>query len=206
MCVFLAATFIANTTVAEKPILTVSRTGVQATGIKKGATVIWLAASVEPFNGTVRLWHTLEVTRDEDSDRAVSLDVEVTPFSVFVAVEAESGDSAAIMSDNSAPLPLEDRSLGNAWRRVATHLDFEQSDVHVLVVRPDGGAWSANVSQGSYEDDDGHHDGNLRVALRRMTPVYGTAPAPSSAQPKDLLVVIDDHTLATFIRQAKEKN
>lgn len=191
---------------ADKPVLTVAGTSVRATAIKKGATIIWVGASVEPFNGNVRLWHVVKTTRDEDGDRSVSIDHDVTPFSVFLAVEAESGDYAAIMADGSLPPVLEDRSLGGAWQRNAAYLDFEQSDVVVLLVRPDVGAWFANVSQGSYADGDGRHDGNLRVALRRMTPVYGSAPAPPLAESKDLLVAIDRHTLATFVRQAKEKN
>jgi hypothetical protein len=187
---------------AEQPVVTFTDSGATAANITRGGEVIWLVASVEPFNGTVRLSRSVEVTKDDDRNGEVSIESAEKPDSLWIAVDFASGDYAFARRDGSAAPQFSDRA--GSWMHGATDLDFLLSEAEVLMVRPHVGAWTVHASQGAYADADGRPDGNLRIHIEALDQLLGSAKAPRVANPNDLFVAVDTHALSLFVRRARD--
>ena len=190
-------------TASAAPTIRFTATGAIAEGLRPGGDAIWFVHSVTAFNGSPRLSKTVRVTTDDDRDGKVALDRSVTPSSVWVVVDFESGEYA-IASPAGAPPLSELRDRGNGWATGRSHVDFDISDVDVLVVRAGRGAWVMRSQQGGALDGDRRADGNLRVRLADMTRLHGSDPTPPVALPRDLIIAVDPTELSTFVRSASE--
>lgn len=189
--------------VSAAPAINFTATGATASGIHPGGAAIWFVHSVTAFSGSPRLSRVVRVTNDDDGDGRVSLEASVTRSSVWALVDFSSGDYV-VASPEGGPPPRELQERGNGWAPGRAHLDFDLSELDVLLVRPGRGAWVMRAWQGGPLDGDRRADGNLRVSLADMTRLHGSEPTPPVALPRDLLIAVEPTELFIFVRSAQE--
>jgi hypothetical protein len=142
---------------------------------------------------------------DDDGDGKVQWDLgrEVPLRSVWVAVDLATGQVATAAPEGYPLRRVDWRGLGIVRGDPRSdRVEDARSFAEVLLVRPGVGAWRLTVGDGSEADDDGLPDGRLAAALDRMSPVAGTAEAPSRFDPKDVLVLVDPNRMELTVVQA----
>jgi hypothetical protein len=172
-------------------------------GVSPGGQVIVFGRSCRSTGGRVRLIRHTFVERDDDRDGAVTIAMETIPeFSVFVAVDYESGQFASAAPRGGAARIMNMTRVPE-WREGSEIVDFNRGYLDFLFVRPGKGAWVLDVVQGTARDDDGVVDGNLRLRIGSMKPLLGKESPPPHATKKDVLAAIDPHTLDAVITGAE---
>lgn len=182
--------------------ITTGPAGVTAAGVTPGGEVIFFARSVTDIGGVPRLERHAFVDRDEDGDGVVTHALEEMPqYSIWVAVDAQSGSFA---SAKSGDFPSKTITLSpQEWRENDEAVDLSRDYLDFLLVRPGKGAWVLNVFQGGTRDGDGRVDDNLRLRAADMQPLHGKESPPPHAAKKDVLAIIDPHTLDLAIVAAE---
>ena len=172
-------------------------------GITPGGQVIVFGRSCRNTAGRVRLIRHTFVERDEDRDGVVRIAMETIPeFSVFIAVDYESGQFASAAPSGAAPRVMAMPRVPQ-WRDGSEIVDFNRGYLDFLFVRPGKGAWVLDVFQGTARDDDGKIDGNLRLRIASMKPLLGNDSPPPHATKKDVLAIIDPRDLDAVIMGAE---
>lgn len=185
---------------AAPPRLSFSSDRITAEGLTPGGDAIWMIVSISEFNGSPALFHRYEVIPDTDRDGRVELPIKVKRSSVCAVVDFVTGEFTVLMPDGRRPPELAERE--NGWKGGRPHADFNISELHVLVVRPNGGAWKVRIQQGGPRDGDRRPDNNLRVKLDEMQRIHGTSNPPPVSLPHDLMIAVDPIDLLTFVRAA----
>lgn len=173
---------------------------VRATNVTPGGDLLWFGRSVEYEYGIPRLSRHLTVMADDDGDGVVRWEVVVPHLSVWTAVDLKTGAFAA---GGPAGFGLELMTLPKgAWRGGVAHVDLRRDLVDVVLVRPHVGIWTLRAFEGGSHDADGISNATLRASLNRMRPMTGSPPAPPTATPHDVLIVIDPRALDVFANSA----
>jgi len=173
------------------------------TGVTPGSQVIVFGRSCRNTGGRVRLIRHTFVERDDDRDGVVKIAMETIPeFSVFIAVDYESGEFASAAPGGSSPRVMAMPRVPQ-WREGSQSVDFNRGYLDFLFVRPGKGAWVLDILQGTARDDDGVIDGNLRLRIGSMKPLLGKDSPPPHATKKDVLAIIDPRDLSAVVMGAE---
>lgn len=198
------AFLIASAAGAQKPsemALAFTAEEVTLTGVPRGGTVILFGIGVEWFNHAPSLTRHAEAVSDNDGDGTVIVRPALMPErAVWVAINLQTGNYTIGAPDNSQPAPLE--LAEGAWASDGALVEVRREYMEALVVRPGVGAWAARLGDGGAYDADGRPDGRVILRLDRMDRLDGEQKGPPVAIRKDLLVLIDPHSLQTFVREA----
>lgn len=189
--------------VAAAPRIAFSPSGATAEGIQRGGEAVWFVHAVGDFSGMARMSRIVRVVADEDRDGIVALDAELPASSVWAVVDLATGEYAVARPEGALPL-RELTEHGSGWGNGSGHLDFNVSEVDVLLVRPGSGVWELQCQQGGARDGDGLANNNLRVRLSDMKKLHGSGPTPPVALPRDLVIAVHPRRLLTFVRAAQE--
>jgi hypothetical protein len=184
------------------PNLTFHEGGATAS-VQAGGDVIWFVHSLSEFSGSPMLSRKVEITSDSDEDGLVELELPVRPSSVWVVVDLATGEYSVKAPNGTTPKSL--REHGDFWSEGRAELDFDRSDLDVLLVRPGEGAWVQRCVQGGAGDGDDRADGKLRVSLARMESIYGSAGTLQASLAEDLFIAIDPRDLTVFVHRADEE-
>lgn len=177
-------------------------TSIVVSGVTPGGNVVLFGRSWNNVRGTVRGKRHSIVQRDDDADGVVTLAMEIPRNGVFVAVDYESGQTAASTSDGSMPRIIK-LPPSHQWKDGTQTVDLNRGYVDFLLVRPGKGAWVLGIFQGTSSDADGIADGTLRLRLAAMQPLIGKDSPPPHATKKDVLVAIDPKDLDAVIMAAE---
>lgn len=173
------------------------------TGVTPGHRIVALGLGIGSHGHARLLTRHVEALPDDDLDGHVTFRPHSLPAgSVWVAVDYETGDYVVATPTGEEPrlLALADEPWGASRDRVGV----SRADLEVLVVRPGVGAWNLWVADGGSRDSDHAMNGVSRLRLDAMNRLVGTEPkGPPIAIPRDLLVVMDPHTLELFVSEAR---
>jgi len=191
-------------TAATGATLSVNVSGSQVTarGVTPNGEVVVFGRTHRHVGGTPHLGRHASVERDTDGDGVVSLTIaELPPHSVWVVVDQQTGSQAAGAPDGQElrVFPL----ATGAWYEGAESIDIRSGFLDFLLVRPGKGAWLLDITQGGRNDDDGRLDAVLRARLGTLEQLAGKEKAPTHAQKKDVLAIIDPRTLDVFVKAAE---
>ena len=182
--------------------LTFKQNAVTVGGATAGHQVVAFGIGIGKHGRAPLLTRYVRALTDDDGDGAVTFAVRNLPSrSVWVAVDLESGEHAVATPTGETPAALD--FPADAWRGGRADVDVAGAWLEVLVVRRKVGAWTLRTADGGSNDADGASNGVLKVRLDRMERLTGEEKGPSFTIPKDLIVVIDPHTLRYFGGESK---
>ena len=197
------STFGAEPGAANTIEITFSDRTIHASGISRGGDAIIFASIIGRHSGLQKLGRYREVVGDSDGDGEVTLTVPDLPVvSLWAVVDFTTGAHAVAAPPGFDPHPMELPAHG--WRGGLEHFDLRRDYLEVLVVRPGAGAWMLSAAEGGSNDDDRALNAVLRTRLTRMQRLHGdAAPRPPVVVPRDLLLIVDPHTLDFFVGEAQ---
>lgn len=200
--VAVALSLLAGAPAGAETRITVGAGEVTATGVTPRGDVIFFGRSVTDIGGVPRLERHAFTGTDTDGDGVVTHVLEEMPqFSVWVAVDAQSG---SVATAKSSEFPSKTIILSpQEWRENDDAVDLHRAYLDFLLVRPGKGAWALNVWQGGSRDGDGRIDDNLRLRTADMQPLHGKESPPPRAAKKDILAIIDPFTLDLVVVAAE---
>jgi len=176
---------------------------VSVSGASRNHEVILFGIGIGQHGRASLLTREAQALADDDGDGRVEFAVRHLPQrSVWVAVDLEDGAYTIRTPDGAPPrtlvLPV------NAWRSNREHVDVSRPWLEVLLVRRRVGAWTLRMADGGANDADQRHDGVAHLRLDRMERLAGEdTKGPRFAVPKDLMVMVDPHTLECFVSEAE---
>lgn len=184
----------------SQPSITIKANVVTISGVTPGARVAWLGVSREQpeyYRTVVIRRDGILIDDDRDGTVAIKLDEEVPERSLWIAVDAASGTSAAATVDPLDDLPLS-ASLVTPGKPgtglvelLADRHDFQE----VLLVRPSVGAWRASAGDGGTSDDDRSPDGRIRLRPGAMKALGQGPELDGPARAGDVIAYVDVRTL-----------
>jgi len=199
----LTMTVLASLTAGAEPKIEPVPGGLRASGITAGGDAVWFGETIDTFALTRRLTRHVAIAHDEDRDGVVTFDLpSISPFFLIVAVDATTGEYGTY--HGSAGPPREFDLLGNNWRSGLENFDLNADFLEILLVRPEGGAWTMRAAEGGHRDGDRAMNGRFRLVVNDMQPLTEGLQKPGGVRPRDVLVLIDPQTLDLAIRPAKE--
>lgn len=187
-----------------EPAVSFSTEGPVASGMTAGGQLILLGVSKEYDDGVRRLVRSEAALTDSDQDGSVELDLgkEVSPQSVWIAVDLESGGYAVDGPDEAilTTLPLTGEEVQSSSNEADELVIEGRWSLHVLLVRPEVGAWLASVTDGGVDDADGVGDGVVHFPLDRLEPLDGSpALNPPNVASGDVLLAVAPESLETIV-------
>ncbi len=177
---------------------------VAVSGLAPGAKVAWFSISREfyDYGLSVRQRGGLVTDTDQDGTEAIELDRELSPASIWGAVDFAAG-TFALAQPSGAPVDLV--AIHGNPRSALRKIDFEDRDfLYAFLVRPDVGAWWARIGDGSPDDEDGEIDRRIALPLSAMSPFDGSTPPPDRIERNDLIFAIDPNRLDVFAAGVRE--
>lgn len=184
---------------SAEPVLQFTTDAVLVSGATAGGEVVISGVVREPREFIGRIAGRETVLRDEDGDGVVSweLGAAVPVRSMWAAVDLATGEHA-LGTPGDYPLRLLDAATtetggpGGLLSRVQVSRDF----VHLLVVRPQVGAWLAQLFDGEDHDLDGAATLSVAAAVEDLQPLASSPAAPEELQADDVIVVFDPDAMA----------
>jgi hypothetical protein len=194
----LCALFLAlPSSLLAQPALSFETQAAVVSGLTPGGQVVWFSVARESSEGVATIVRRERIdVADVQGGARFDLDREVPYKSIWVAVDLATGASTVATRPDfplvEVDLPASDLLPGGGAQTSA--IQDPRDAVEMLVVRPGTGAWGILVGRGGSNDEAGG-DGPLRASLSRMQPVGSSPVAPSSFDPKDLVILIDPNRL-----------
>jgi hypothetical protein len=176
---------------------------VAISGVTPGGFAAVLGVSRIYHDFLTTLVRSPKVLSDDDADGRVELDAEVTPNSVWIAVDLTTGATVAVappggeVHDGAELQPVVEVQSSTSLRR----LRAESKSLDLLVVRFGRGVWFGIVCDGAAGDADETQDGLLRVDRSAFRRLAGPDDAPGSMTSSDLVVAVDPDTLRVFSKR-----
>jgi hypothetical protein len=176
---------------------------VAISGLTPGGGAAVLGVSRLNRDSLPTIVRTPVVLADDDADGTVALDAEVTPNSVWIAVDLANGAAVAVappggvVRDGTDLQPVVERESSTAMRR----LRAQSKLLDLLVVRPGRGVWYGFACDGGGGDADATHDGLLRLDRSAFRRLAGSGDAPDTLGTTDLVVAVDPETLRVVTRR-----
>lgn len=186
---------------AEMPKFAFAANSIRLSGITPGGDAICFGRSVVHREGIPQLTGHLKRLTDTDRDGTVEWQIDVPAFSVWTVVDFSSG-AFAVASPPGFELRLIDLPEV-MWRGGTSYVDLSRDHLDYLLVRPRVGVWTLRAFEGGRLDADGRTDAKLRAQLAVMRAADGSPPAPPTATPRDVIVIIDPRALDVFARAAE---
>jgi hypothetical protein len=171
--------------------------------VARGGTVVLFSCSRIPGARSIAVEPAATLLRDDDNDGVIRSTPKsgIAPASVWVAVDAASGETA---SGAPPDFPLFIRAnAADALRKdieeqiAAMAVDLPR--LSLLVVRPGAGAWMVTAFDGRKTDRDGEADGRVRIAFEDAVSVQGKDKGPKHLKKGDVVVAIDPGHLDVFL-------
>lgn len=177
---------------------------VELDGATAGGEVAWLGVGLERPEWTPQLLRWAAVTRDEDRDGRVALELgrKVPDVSVWAAVDIATGRIDMLSGPGTRLREVEFPERGLGYQRGgALWLSDRRPYLELLVVRPGEGAWALSVGDGGEADEDRSPDGVSVPALAQMRRLAASTPELRGLRAKDVVVVIDPQTLEHYVAE-----
>lgn len=182
-----------------QPSLSFTADAVEVSGATAGGDVVIFGIAREPREFIGRVVDRETVLRDDDGDGAVSWSLEtgVPVRSMWAAVDLASGQWG-LGTPGEYPLRLLDTETSETeesdgqLNRLLVRRDF----VEILLVRPQVGAWMAQLFDGDPLDRDGAATVSVLAAPADLQPLAASPKAPDILLPGDVIVVMDPDAMA----------
>jgi hypothetical protein len=145
------------------------------------------------FNDT----HYVDAQAESGGTATFSIDRGITPLSVWIAVDAATGQ-AAVSTPAGSPYRARPSAAKSANAR-ASSIAIDGPAVDLVLVRPGTGAWRISAGDGAALDADRLQDQTLTLAAADLEPLDGSAAAPSELAARDLLIGIDAQRQEYFV-------
>lgn len=186
---------------AATPTVHFGARSVALTRLTPSGNVAWTSVSREPRGySTLTASRSGLATADALGEATIELDGDVATASVWVVVDLGRGDFAV-----AAPEGTSFREIGFDGRSVVAdpqgklnRLVHTRPYVEFFLARPGVGAWVLTAGEGAEGDEDGAHDGSLRITLATMQPLAASPPPPEGLEAGDVLVMVDPRSLEYY--------
>jgi hypothetical protein len=200
---WLGAAFVAAPAFSQ-PSITIESDVVRITGITPGGQVAWLGVSREEpdyYRTTIIRRDGVLVDTDRDGVASITLEHSAPASSVWVAIDIQTGQAAAIAADPRFDLPLREPLVEPADAGVGVvELTADRHEyLEILLVRPGVGAWRATAGDGGQSDADGIPDGRIRLAATAVIALEGSPALAGSVVSGDVIACVDGRTLEYVI-------
>jgi hypothetical protein len=181
------------------------KSDVTISNMTNGGTVILLSCSRSSRKGVLITHRVVNALRDDDHDGIVHFSSQ-TPIelrSVWIAIDTESGTVATAAP---AEFPLNtvavrsDQLRKDAEGELAS-FEAERSHLTMLLVRPKGGAWIIDGTEGARGDRDGTSNGRLELSFADAHVVDGKENAPKHLKNGDIIAAVDLGRFDLFITE-----
>lgn len=172
---------------------------VTISGLTPGGQVAIVAVArkaVDGINQVVR-HSTFIADDDQDGSATLTLEVDLIPRSVWMAVEYETG-STIVGSPGGAGTSTTFDPANNIFQDEAGNYRFvrvKRSTADIAVIRPNVGGWHLRAWDGGTGDYDGESDGRIFVDTTTMNPIGGTEDPLGSLAVGDVLIGLDPRRL-----------
>lgn len=194
---------------AAKPVLAISVAGISVDvsgATSRGNVLIFGSAVTQETLATNHIHASGILAADADGKVHMALPSDVGTACVFFVVDMKSGETAIATPTNSParelPTPKNFLKQGSNKKSDGLVLPFEVVDV--VLIRPDQGAWKAEVADGGQNDEDKQANGSSITTFERLKETEKNKKPPKELQKNDILIVIDPLTLGYMLVRAKE--
>jgi hypothetical protein len=181
---------------------------VTVTGITPGGQAVLMMVAHDRPRIYIRMVRQEALLSDDDRDGIAvwKLEEEVSPHSVFAAVDLTTGAFAVQPHPDGPdlPVPFPDTTV-LAASTPAREVRSAGTYTALLLVRPGGGVWLRTCADGDAGDMAIDTPGSLVVRTSSLTPA-GTSPAaPDTLAVDDVVIGIDMESLKYFAARLGEK-
>lgn len=188
------------------PQVTFDPQGPTASGLTPGGEAVWLGVSRELDGWVTKVLHWQAITKDEDGDGVVALELgeALPPASVWAVVDLASGELAVAAPEGSPgaevafPPDALQPGVDGPQGVVPDRFVDARSQLSLLVARPGAGAWWERLGDGGEGDDDGEADGVVTAALDKLSALEGGGASPAHLAAGDVVVAIDPDCLELY--------
>jgi hypothetical protein len=173
-------------------MLSFERAAVNVTGMKAQGKVFLFGVVWTDIPRSASRHTTFLSDGDGDGQARLDLGSEMTPISVWFAVDFEDGGVTIASRGTDV------REMPFPWNAIPSGrgaLAFPSERVYVALVRPKTGAWIARGHDGKDLDADGNNDGALRMDLASFSGFGGSPPPPRTLEPGDVILMVDAERL-----------
>jgi hypothetical protein len=207
--ILIAAALCSAAASSAAPTITLQQGTLTIDGIAAGAEAVLLSVSRLQQGWSTVVVPKWQILVDEDADGTITYAAEtgVPAQSLWIAVDATTGELAAAWPSDAV---VTERTIDLATALTAgatgtlSLFEMPLKDVVLALVRPGGGAWQAQGSDGGATDYGAPDDAAVTTELTLATPL-GESPAFDGVEPGDVLVGIGPKTLEFFAVQIVEE-
>lgn len=175
---------------------------IRVEGLTRGGELVLLGAGVGRDGAAAMIVSDVQRLQDDDGDGTVMHTSRyVRGHSVWIAVDVQSGASVTATPHGNRPAAM--AVPPGVWTSGRAAIDVERSYLSALYVRPGAGAWRTAVTDGGPTDSDGIMNGVIRLRLDALQRLAGDADRPASLRARDVVVLVDPHTLETIVAEVR---
>ncbi len=200
VCALCALGAVLSRPLAAAPSLTFDD-GIAVRDATPGASVVLLGAGREvvAMSPVVRSADGL-VTVERDGAAFFDPGWPIPDRSIWAAVDTATGEVTVstpypgLPTETVLTTPPPTGTLEADATGTLVRLHLETAVMHVVLVRPGVGAWSATAGDGAGFDEDETADGVLTLVPSGFSPLDEARPAPTAFAPTDVLVLLNPFT------------
>ncbi|MEA2417167.1 MAG: hypothetical protein QOI58_3824 [Thermoanaerobaculia bacterium] len=188
-CLFLAAT-----SYATQPTVTITPSRITATGISPGGRVLFFGTGFEPkgYHAEIHRWSVVMTDSSLAGTVFYDLSPAVTWNVLWIVVDIDSGHYSVAATPGfpvvRAFLPRGEFRRGGA--AAVETFAYSRATADILYIMP-GAAWTLKVRDGESTDSDVSRDGATGIDVGRLQPLVSGIPAPTAFLPGGTLFLID---------------
>jgi hypothetical protein len=182
---------------AGKPAVQFGPDGVSVLNVRPGTKIAWISLTRvrEAHHTTLRIDRGIEVAQPSrkaaiarpGADRSRAL-------WVVAAIEEDVAGNAIAPGYSISPSPIDITApVSSATIRVVS------SEVELLYVRPQGGAWFISATDGGIGDGDAVQDTVITISLESLVQTQGNPQPPSTTAAGDTILMIDPRSNRTTV-------
>lgn len=203
---FIVSGLLAAATAAAQPRLTFDGDRIEVSGVTPGGAVAVHGVAIVSLHYLLEVRPISAVVEDTARRGVVVFAREggIPVDSVWAAVDLATGaytlDAPPGAARRFGEATFEGAVAGGREVRCVAGA-FPLRQVHLLLVRPGEGAWTAHSRDGGPDDADGAIDGHQTLALGALQPLSGGAEAPRTLAAGDILIGVVGSQRSIFARR-----